>query len=96
MNGGYVILDLDGVDLYNAMDNSPPTNPNLGKMAQDAFLSGKPIFLYNCKINGSVLSPFSAFARSVVTGEGINIVINIQNIYVLTIYPNGYWSRVEV
>lgn len=66
MNGGYIIVDCTGMNL---LAESAQTITGLYKTVQNALLTGKPIYAYNCMWGDAPISPVPVFAIPF-TGSG--------------------------
>lgn len=59
MNGGYINIDCHGLNL---LSESAQTITGIFQATQTAWLSGKPIYAYNCMWGDTPISPIPVFA----------------------------------
>lgn len=79
MKGGYFMIDCKGLDLT---DETEQTISGLYAQMQDALMSGKPIYAYNCvwgSNSDSPMSPIPFFAQQWTDGlvVGTASILNI-------------------
>ena len=90
MNGGYFMIDCEGLDLIKGQ--TPQTIPGLYKRVQTAMKSNKPIFAVNCiwDTNGLV-TPLNTF---VIQFDGY--VICTASTFQITITPSDVVTIVSM
>lgn len=83
MNGGYVMLDYEGIELTATGAAEAVTINGIYSATKTAIESGKIVVVGNCKYESKVVSPISAFAFLFPVTDG-NLVVKILN-YTLNI-----------
>ena len=79
MNGGYVLIDCEGLDLLKG--STPQTITGLRERVETALKSDKMIVACNCKWgNGVSISPISCFA--LILGDDLIVTASTLQIYI--------------
>lgn len=86
MNGGYAMLDYEGIELTSTGVEQAVTINGIYSATKTAIESGKIVVVANCKYDGKVTSPIPVFAFVFPQTDG-NLAIKILN-YTLNITSN--------
>ena len=84
MNGGYILVDCEGLDLIKG--STPQTITGLYALVKEAMSLNKPIFAVNCNWGGKPVTPIQAFAIDwgdtgiIVTSSTLQIIISSESV----------------